>query len=94
MKGSNDTNSWSIDQAQQDSGEILYSDMHIEFATSEQVKERYAEPELTQDLQAIEAKFSDSSQTYPYSQWSADMQNLENIAKYKYNLGDPTGIHK
>lgn len=92
VKGSNDTSNWAPDKAKSDAEEILYNDMHFEFSTSEQLKQRYAEPELTQRLQQIETKFGDNSQVYPLSQINADLQALENLAMTKYNLGSPSGF--
>lgn len=92
MKESNQTDSWTSNNVEEDANEILYNDMHIEFSTSEQVKQRYAEPELTQLLQKMENKFGDNSQVYPLSQWNADMQTIENLAATKYHLGSPTGF--
>jgi hypothetical protein len=90
MKGNNETSNWTLDIAKEDAIEILYTDMRVEFPVSEEVRQRYAEPELTALLQKIIGKLQNTSQPYSASEWKQDMQNIENIARMKYGLTEPT----
>jgi hypothetical protein len=92
LKGSNETDSWSNDQAVKDANEIFYNDLRIVFATSLEVKQRYIQPELRNGLLAIQAKFGNNSQVYQWSQWQADIQSLENLAVKNYHLAPPVGF--
>jgi hypothetical protein len=92
MKGGNQTNNWSADAAQKDADEIFYNDMRIEFTASEQIRQRYASYELDNYLQGMEEKFGSNSQAYPWSQWQADINYLENLATHNYHLSAPTGF--
>ncbi len=89
MKGNNQTSNWTPEMAKEDAGEILYVDMGVEFSVSEEVRQRYAEPELTALLQNIQSKMKNDS-TYTASDWLADMKNIENIAITKYHLTNPS----
>lgn len=89
MKGNNQTSNWTSEMAKEDAGEILYVDMGVEFSVSEEVRQRYAEPELTALLQNIQSKLKNDP-SYTASDWLADMKNIENIVIAKYHLSNPT----
>jgi hypothetical protein len=89
IKGSNQTRSWSSDNAKVNAQQQVYDDMGVVFTLSEEVKERYAEPELYSLLQVMINKWQDTDQQYLLSDFNADLKNVENIARTKYHILNP-----
>jgi hypothetical protein len=90
IKGSIEISYWTSDNATEDAGEIFYSDLRTAFSVSEEVRQRYAEPELTALLQNIINKLQNTSELYSASEWKADIQNIEDIARTKYHISNPS----
>lgn len=91
IKGSNTTSNWSSASAQNDSRLIFDSDLCQALNVSEEVRERYAEPELNEDLLKILQKWSsafqpNSSLSYTYTQKEYDIQQVEEKARTKYGI--------
>lgn len=91
LKGSNHTSYWNNEAALADSRRIFDVDLYHALNRSEEVRERYAEPELDSLLIGILTKWKQSIQpnstvVYTYTQKEYDIQQVEELAKTKYHL--------
>jgi hypothetical protein len=91
LKGSNQTSAWSESAAIEDSKKIFNYDLYKALNQSEEVRQRYAEPELNKLLLDIIGKWeasikTDSEVEYTYTQKEYDLKQVEDIAKNKYGI--------
>lgn len=91
LKGSNETAYWTTEWAKNDSRYLFDNDLYLALSNSEEVRERYAEPELTALLQNVLTKWqkqlqSQGSYSYSYLQMEEDIKQIEDLAKTKYGI--------
>jgi hypothetical protein len=91
IKGSNKTSSWNTKSALDDSKRIFDGDLYFALSNSEEVRERYAEPELNTLLVDILTKWNQALQpngnvSYTYTQKEYDIKQVEELAKTKYDI--------
>jgi hypothetical protein len=91
LKGKNKTSCWTTDAALKDSKRIFDGDLYFALKKSEEVRRRYAEPELNVLLVNILTKWEqslrpDGKVTYTYTQKEYDIKQVEELAKTKYGI--------
>lgn len=95
IKGSIETGYWTSDNATDDVRELLNSDAKHAFLTSEpineEIRERYAEPELLALARNIQYRLANDTSYMP-SQFALDYKDLEYRATTKFHLPNPTGF--
>jgi hypothetical protein len=95
IKGSLKIDYWTGDNATEDAGELFYNDVEHAFYESEsvdeEIRERYAEPELLALVRNIQYKLANDT-SYKPSQFAMDYKDLEYKAITKFHLADPTGF--
>lgn len=91
LKGSNETSDWSVDAAKNDSKIVFENDLINALSRSEEVRERYAEPELNTRLQAVISRWrsalqSNGTVTYTRIQKDYDIKQIEELAKTEFGI--------
>lgn len=90
IKGSNETRLWSSDSAKEDGKDIFDVDLSIALDKSEEIRKRYAEPELTSLCQHVRNRLLDPRSGYSYLEKKQDIEFIERLARYKYNITEPS----
>lgn len=91
IKGSNQSSYWDNSTAIRDSGRIFDADLSYALGRSEEVRERYAEPELSRLIAQVKTKWANSLQPngeviYSLSEKEHDIKQIEEIARTKYKI--------
>jgi hypothetical protein len=86
LKGNNETSFWNTQFALNDSKLIFDRNLYWALQNSEEVRERYAEPELNKRLVDILTKWNQALQpngnvSYTYTQKEYDIEQVEELAK-------------
>ena len=97
VKGANQSSYWDSTSAAKDAQRIFDADLCYALGRSEEVRERYAEPDLNAMLLRILTKWRQSVQngnvTYTYTQKECDLRQIEELAKTKYGITNPEFVN-
>jgi len=86
LKGSTKVSVWSIKEAEKNAKRVFEVDLKQALITSEEIRLRYAEPEIMKLLQYIIDKIKDPKQEYSLLELEEDLKFIENYAKIKYKI--------
>lgn len=96
VKGSNDTNSWSVEAARNDEKFVFSGELANALKNSEEIRQRYAEPELTTLLQNVLSKWLPQLQSgnisYRYLDYREEIKQIEDLAKTKYGITNSSDL--
>lgn len=84
LRGNNESKYWTKQMAEIDSDALFRQDLREALNNSEEVRQRYAEPELDAQLTTIINKLNETN--YSYLQFKEDFQVVENLARTKYGI--------
>ena len=90
LKGSNKIAFWTTKVAKKDADLIFKLDLGKALSNSEEIRKRYAEPELTSLLQNIMNKLKDPNIEYDYLEMEEDIKSIEKYAQSKYHIIEPS----
>ena len=94
IKGSNETIFWASNAAKEDAKDVFDVDLGTAISESEEVRKRYAEPELTSLLKVVIEKLHKPQIEYGYLEMEEDIRYIERLAFFKYNIADPSDFVK
>ena len=91
MKGNNLHSSWDSDKAILDANHLFDSNLYAALNQSEAIRERYAEPELSELTAKVKTKWANAidpsgAVIYTPSQKEHDIKEIEDIARTKYHI--------
>jgi hypothetical protein len=90
IKGTNETAFWTTGQAKSDAQDIFDVDLGTALANSEEIRRRYAEPELASLLRNVIEKMQNPKLQYSYLEREEDIKFIERLARDKYNVTEPS----
>jgi len=94
LKGSNETTFWTTELAKEDAKQVFGGDLGIALSESEEIRKRYAEPELTTLLEYVIEKLKDSGTEYSYLEMEEDIAFIERLARSQYGITEPSDFVK
>lgn len=94
LKGSNETAFWTTELAKEDARQVFDGDLSRALSKSEEIRKRYAEPELTSLLEYVIERLKDPKTEYSYLEMEEDITFIERLAKSKYGITEPSDFVK